>query len=76
MEEIKKLFKEKLDDVHAICFVGKSCDERLTSSQKYVLSNVISLFGQDIAENFVCMATFCDGGKVLLMNALKASTDY
>jgi len=33
---------------------------------------VVRLFGRNVAENFVTMATFADGGEVLLMAALEA----
>jgi len=28
------------------------------------------LFGKDIAENFICMLTFCDGSKPAILNGL------
>ena len=34
---------------------------RLTAIQKYIFTEVLKLFGKDVAENFICMATFCDG---------------
>lgn len=33
---------------------------RLTASQKYIFTEVLKLFGKDVAENFICMITFCD----------------
>ena len=33
---------------------------------------MVRLFGRNVADNFVTMATFADGGEVLLMAALEA----
>ena len=37
---------------------------------------VARLFGNDVAENFVTMATFCDGGPVLVEAAMRESQYY
>lgn len=29
------------------------------------------MFGKDIAENFICMLTFCDGGEPAILEGLK-----
>ena len=39
---VEKTFKEKLNNLNAICFVAQSSNARLTSNQKYLL-NVIFL---------------------------------
>lgn len=49
-----------MDTITAVCFVVKGNETRLTVQQKYVFFCVLALFGKDIAENFVCMLTFCD----------------
>ena len=69
-EMISEFFKKELDVLHAVCFVSKSSDNRLTINQKYIFSRVFELFGEDIAENFVCMLTFCDGGEPNIVQAL------
>ena len=40
--QIEKTFKEKLNNLNAICFVAQSSNARLISNQKYLL-NVIFL---------------------------------
>ena len=40
------------------------------------LQKVVKLFGKDVAKNFVTMATFCDGGRVLLKDAMEQSPIY
>lgn len=32
---------------------------------KYIMSNILGLFGKDINSNFVLLFTFCDGGPLL-----------
>lgn len=66
----------KIEYVHAICFVGKSPSARLDPPQEYILQNIVKLFGIDVVDNFVTMATFCDGGEVLIKAALEASEHF
>lgn len=40
------------------------------------MQRVVKLFGKDVAKNFVTMATFCDGGEVLLRGALQECQAY
>ena len=61
VEMIRNLFQNWIDSIDAICFVASSSSPRLTTTQKYIFSSIISLFGNDIADNFVPMLTFCDG---------------
>ncbi|XP_062593931.1 uncharacterized protein LOC134255428 [Saccostrea cucullata] len=44
----------------AVCFVVKAPDARLTSSQKYILDAVLSLFGKDIESNICTCITFAE----------------
>ena len=67
---------DRIDQVHAICFVGKSPSPRLDPPQEYILQSIVKLFGKDVVDNFVTMATFCDGGEVLIKAALEASDHF
>ena len=69
-EMIKDLFNNWIDNVNAICFVAKSNDIRLTPTQKYIFSSIISIFGNDIAENFIPMITYADKNKPQIIDAL------
>ena len=66
----------RIERVHAICFVGKSSSTRLDAPQEYILQSIVKLFGKDVVDNFVTMATFCDGGEVLIKAALEASKHF
>ena len=71
IDMIKDTFKKECDVITAICFVAKSTETRLTTFQKYIISNVMSLFGNDVGENFIAMLTFCDGNKPNIINHLQ-----
>ena len=70
---IKDAFNSELNSINTICFIVKSSDSRLTSSQKYIFSSIISLFGQDIKSNFLALLTFYDGNKPAAIETLKTS---
>jgi hypothetical protein len=70
------LFANKIDKIHSICFVCISSLERLTSIQEFVLASMTEMFGDDIAQSVSVLATFCDGGDVLVKNALKDSESF
>lgn len=59
-----------IDNIHAVCFVAQASNARLTASQKYIFTEVLKLYGKDIAENFVCMITFCDGSTPPILDGL------
>lgn len=61
IEMIRDLFKNWIHTVDAICFVASSSSPRLTTTQKYIFSSIVSLFGNDITDNFTPMLTFCNG---------------
>ena len=69
---IKKGFETKFDSLNAICFVAQSSNARLTPNQKFIFSEIMNLFGNDVAENFVSMLTFCDGNEPQIIAALKS----
>jgi len=70
IEMIRDLFKNWIDSVNGICFVASASSARLTSTQKYIFSSIVSLFGNDIAENFIPMLTFCDGKEPQILASL------
>ena len=69
--QIKILFHEQISTLNAVCFVTKSSNNRLTHSQRYILSSILDLFGEDVKEIFLFMLTFCDGGKPNIIEPLK-----
>lgn len=70
VEMIRDLFKNWIDTVDAICFVASSSFPRLTTTQKHIFSSIVSLFGNDIADNFIPMLTFCDGKEPQILASL------
>ena len=72
IDDIKNTFEKKLTKIDAICFVAQSSNVRLTANQNYIFSSVMSLFGKDIAENFIPMLTFCDANEPQIIDSLLA----
>lgn len=70
VDMIRDLFKNWIDTVDGICFVASSSSPRLTTTQKYIFSSIVSLFGNDIADNFIPMLTFCDGKEPQILASL------
>lgn len=70
-KKIEKKFQTEINQINAICFVAQSSNARLTPNQKYIFSSIMDLFGNDVAENFVAMLTFCDGNLPQIVDALK-----
>lgn len=56
--------------IDAVCFIVKAPDARLTVSQKYIFSSILSLFGKDIESNICTLITFADGAKPPVLASL------
>ena len=68
---IEETFRNKIQTLTSVCFVAQSSNARLTSSQKYVFNKVLEIFGNDVAENFIALLTFCDGNEPPILESLK-----
>jgi hypothetical protein len=64
--QLHHLFKGQgrcgLDSLDRVAFVVQSSLARLDPAQRYVFDSVLELFGKDIAENIIIVATFADAG--------------
>ncbi|XP_032872058.1 uncharacterized protein LOC116969298 [Amblyraja radiata] len=74
-DHIREFFAspQGVDQIDAVCFVIQASLARLTSTQKYVFASILSIFGKDVAENIQIMATFADGQRPPVLEALKAA---
>ncbi len=72
-KKIKNILKNRIHTLTAVCFVVKSSDSKISSTQKYILAKVLELFGKDIAENLIAMITFCDGEEPPVLEALTSN---
>jgi len=70
-EKIATFSKTKIDCVDVIAYVIPSSLRRLTELDKYIFQEVLNLFGEDIADNILVMANFCDGEASPVLQALK-----
>lgn len=73
--QIRELFSETgakgVTYIDAVCFIVKAPDARLTVSQKYIFSAIMSLFGKDIESNICTLITFADGADPPVLASLK-----
>ena len=68
---IKDKFLTEIDYIDLICFVVIASNARLTINQEYIFNEIVSLFGNDVAENFLFVLTFSDGQKPVVLDALQ-----
>ena len=61
------------DECHAICFVVKASANRLTDTQKYIIDRVLLFFGKEAKDNMYLLATFGDGNRPEMLNAIENS---
>ncbi|XP_048731385.1 uncharacterized protein LOC125648384 isoform X1 [Ostrea edulis] len=57
----------------AVCFLVKAPDARLTPSQKYILSAILSLFGKDMESNICTCITFAEAQEPPVLASLAKS---
>ena len=63
--------KQGLDVLDGIGFVTQAPLARLTPTQKYISSSILSIFGKDIKDNIFILTTFADGADPPVMQAIK-----
>ncbi|KAL5503465.1 hypothetical protein EMCRGX_G010420 [Ephydatia muelleri] len=75
-DQMKELFTDCSSHIvttlHGVAFVVQASVARLTLSQRYVLDATLSIFGKDIGDNIMLMATFADSKKPKVFDAFKA----
>ena len=71
-QKIRQKFIDELSSITCICFVAQSCNARLSANQKYIFNCIMDLFGDDVKSNFICMLTFCDGAKPVILDSLQS----
>ena len=64
---------QKEDEIHGVCFVAAASLPRLTMTQQYIISKVLTMFGTDAVDNIFLLVTFADGKKAQVLNAIQAS---
>ena len=77
IDQIRQLFSSEGEKgvlfIDAVCFIVKAPDARLTISQRYIFSSIMSLFGKDIESNICTLVTFADGAEPPVLASLKAA---
>ena len=59
------------DSINAVGFVTEASSARLTPTQKYIFHSILSIFGKDISNSILLMATFADGKTPPVVGALR-----
>ena len=62
IELFKYIFFNVIDHIITALFIVKTNTNRIDVLTRYIFSSVTSLFSEDISENFLILATFCDKG--------------
>ena len=57
--------------MNAVAFVIKAGDQRLTPAQKYIFTTILNIFGKDIENCIMIVATHADQKEIAAMDALK-----
>lgn len=68
---VYKFIDQSQFDLHAICFVMKGSNTKVSAIQKYVAEHVLSIFGKDVLGNMVALLTFCDAKEPEAESAVK-----
>lgn len=73
-DQIKQFFSipppNGIDHLDGIGFVTQASLARLTPTQKYIFSSVLSIFGKDLSKNIFMMVTFADAQKPPVLQAI------
>ncbi|XP_059367556.1 uncharacterized protein LOC132105992 [Carassius carassius] len=58
-EALQQLFRSEdgIHEIHAVCFVWKASETRLHERQRYIMDEILSLFGKDIEKNIIVVIT-------------------
>ena len=74
-DQIKEFFSipppNGIDHIDGIGFVTQASLARLTPTQEYIFTSILSIFGKDMAENIFILITFADGQTPPVMEAIK-----
>ena len=74
-DQIREFFSTRgskgIDQIDAVGFVAQSSQARLTPTQEYIFESILTLFGNNIAENIINLLTFADGQKPQVLAALQ-----
>ena len=74
-DQIEEFFSvpppDGIDHIDGIGIVTQASLARLTPTQEYIFTSILSMFGKDVAENIFILITFADGQTPPVMEAIK-----
>ena len=60
MKKIRQTLDAEVPELNLILYVFKATDTRITKEVKYVMSQVMGMFGKNVAAHFLFILTFAD----------------
>ena len=79
-DSFRYVFSNIIDHINIVCFISKSSNVRLDLTTKYIFSSVTSLFSENIADNFIILATFASKDTVdegpAFVESIKSECDF
>lgn len=77
VDQIREFFttpgRQGISCLDAVCFVTQGPLGKLTTPQRYIFDQILSVFGQDIKSNIFVLITFADANEPPVRAALKAA---
>lgn len=77
VDQIREFFttpgRQGISCLDAVCFVTQGPLGKLTTPQRYIFDQILSIFGQDIKSNIFVLITFADANEPPVRAALKAA---
>jgi hypothetical protein len=75
VNQLRQLFQGQgrcgVDSIDAVAFVVQSSLARLDPCQRYIFDSVLKIFGKDVIDNIIIVATFADAGEPQVLQSLK-----
>jgi hypothetical protein len=73
--QLERLFGRRsacgIDSLNAVAFVVQSALPRLISIQRYIFDSILKIFGKDIGNNIIIIATFADSSEPAVLHAIR-----
>eukprot|EP00357_Protocruzia_adherens_P037056 CAMPEP_0115024688 /NCGR_PEP_ID=MMETSP0216-20121206/33437_1 /TAXON_ID=223996 /ORGANISM="Protocruzia adherens, Strain Boccale" /LENGTH=511 /DNA_ID=CAMNT_0002398895 /DNA_START=60 /DNA_END=1592 /DNA_ORIENTATION=- len=71
LEMISNFLRTEVNRIDMVCLVMHASLPRLTPTQMYILNNVVSIFGKEMAKNIALTLTHADAAKSTTLPALR-----
>ena len=73
IELLRARIENELPYLHLIIYIFKASETRMSVQSKYVMGQVMGMFGKDVAPNILFVLTFADNMKPNIVEPLEQS---